>query len=486
MITTFKQSEKNIFFDYTMSFDPISNCRGLVHFTDHKTNESQTVGFTVNDEDFQNRVKEYSPLVIADLIDLSAAIYASDRLAKHEPHKKQRRLNVILPVRNPKLLNSSSFQSKLNHLLIWTTGSQWVFHFKKRETDGRCVENQQLLFPKNMTNSEVALWSGGLDALAGLYTRLTMKPEQTFILFGTGSNNMIHSRQGTVAEKIQSIFPNHVSLLRVPIHFNKSGKQLKNKLSRARGVVFTLLGSACAYLMGQKMLFVYENGIGAINLPYTRATIGLDHSRSVHPKTLFMVSDLVSELLGEQFTVKNPFLFWTKAEMCKSLARDKRNHLSCFTTSCDHRHRKKEAFQCGYCSSCLLRRQALAAVNLEDNTRYVITHGKPPRQDPSLYLRHMKEQVDTFNAIFSMSSDTNLQWKYLSKEFSELDDVVDYTCEVEGLSPNTIQNRLIRLYQTYVSEWEKVDARLSTGLIDQQKLNVKQASEQCLTVTPQN
>ena len=81
-----------------------------------------------------------------------------------------------------------------------------------------------------------------------------------------------------------------------------------------------MLGAACAYLMGQKVLYLYENGIGAINLPYRESAVGLDHSRSVHPLTLLMVSDVISELLGQEFEVKNPFLFWTKAEMCKALA----------------------------------------------------------------------------------------------------------------------------------------------------------------------
>jgi hypothetical protein len=39
-----------------------------------------------------------------------------------------------------------------------------------------------------------------------------------------------------------------------------SEKKKKNKFSRARGVVLTILGDACAYLMGQRTLNVYENG----------------------------------------------------------------------------------------------------------------------------------------------------------------------------------------------------------------------------------
>ncbi|WP_017304273.1 hypothetical protein [Spirulina subsalsa] len=115
-----------------------------------------------------------------------------------------------------------------------------------------------------------------------------------FSLFGTGSNDFIYNKQKVVAEEIQKIFPNRIQLFRVPIRFcNKDNheKYIKNKLSRARGVVFTILGSACAYLMGENTLYLYENGIGAINLPYRQSDLGLAHSRSVHPKTLMMVDE---------------------------------------------------------------------------------------------------------------------------------------------------------------------------------------------------
>ena len=78
-----------------------------------------------------------------------------------------------------------------------------------------------------------------------------------------------------------------------------------------------LLGSAYSYLRGHRVLHVYENGIGAINLPYRKSAVGLDHSRSVHPETLRRVGLLMTELIDENFKVRNPFLFHTKAEMMK-------------------------------------------------------------------------------------------------------------------------------------------------------------------------
>ncbi|BAY44308.1 hypothetical protein SAMD00079811_19040 [Scytonema sp. HK-05] len=447
--------------DYTLHFQPVLNSNGSVLFIDHSQDKKLTIGINVDDTEFKYRVQAEFPAIVADLIDLAVAIYTSDRLAPQSLTEKQRRFHVRLPVRHPELLSAEPFLTKLDDLLKWTTDSEWVFDFQKRIAPQRLVEQHQSLqiLPQGC---EVTLWSGGLDALAGLYTRLMMYPEKQFILFGSGSNNSVYARQKKVYKEIESIFPGRCNLFRVPIRFDDSSEQQKNKLSRVRGVVFTLLGSACAYLMGQQILYLYENGMGAINLPYRESAVGLDHSRSVHPLTLLMVSDVVSELLGKEFQVKNPFLFWTKAEMCKALAKTGREDLPPLTMSCDSPHRQKPV-QCGYCSSCLLRRQSLAATNIKDRTRYVVLHGKPPVKDPSLCFLNMQAQVRTLDSLFAVSDEP---WKTLTKKFPILDDVVDRTATAENLLPADMRSRLIQLYQNYVSEWNAVESQIVNGLLN--------------------
>ncbi|QYX32019.1 7-cyano-7-deazaguanine synthase [Sphaerospermopsis torques-reginae] len=453
--------------DYTLHFQPVENSNGSVLFVDHSQDKKATIGINVGDTELKYRVLEEFPPIIADLIDLAVAIYTSDRLAPQNLTGKQRRFNVILPVRHPELLSAETFLTKLDNLLKWTTDSEWIFDFQKRIAPERLVEQQSLpLAPKGC---EVTLWSGGLDALAGLYTRLLMYPEKRFILFGTGSNGIMSACQERVYKQIQSIFPGRCYLFRLPIRFDDSSEQPKNKLSRARGVVFTLLGSACAYLMGEKVLCLYENGIGAINLPYRESAVGLDHSRSVHPLTLLMVSELVSELLGEEFQVKNPFLFWTKAEMCKALAKNGRDDLPPLTMSCDSPHRQKPV-QCGYCSSCLLRRQSLAASTIKDRTRYVVLHGERPVKEPSLCFLNMQAQVRTLDSLFAVSDEP---WITLTKRFPVLDDIVDRTAMAENLLPADMRSRLIQLYQNYVSEWNAVESQIANGLLSDQKASSK-------------
>ncbi|MBN3877267.1 MULTISPECIES: 7-cyano-7-deazaguanine synthase [unclassified Nostoc] len=455
---------------YTLEFSPVSNSNGSVRFIDSSLGKERTVGINVDDSVFENRYQAKFPAIIADIIDLAVAIHASDRLAPQNLNNKERHLHVVLPVRHPESLSAEPFQTKLKELLEWATGSQWVFEFQKREVLVRPVE-QQLLVATQPRGYEVALWSGGLDALAGLYTRLKMYPEKRFALFGVGNNSNVYDLQKKVAKEVESMFPRRCAPLRLRINWQENcpqqEKRKKNKFSRARGVVFTLLGAACAYLMGQRILCVYENGMGAINLFYRASAVGLDHTRSVHPLTLLMVGDVVSELLGEKFQVQNPFLCWTKAQMCKALAEDGRNDLASLTISCDSKHRKsQQPTQCGYCSSCLLRRQALAAANIEDKTPYIVLHEKRPDKDRSKAFLNMHEQVRILKNLLGISGETSDRWEALTRRFSDLEDIVDRTAAAENLLPVDMQSQLIQLYQTYVAEWDTVESRISRGLLN--------------------
>lgn len=460
--------------EFTLIFEPVMSDGGAVRLIDHSRNRESNVKVAVDDSAFSYRVQKEFPSIIADLIDLAIAIHAADRLTFQSLRQHQTRIHVFLPVRHPEILNQTPPQDKLSNLLEWATGSRWVFEFVKRVDSGRVVEQQPLLSSADPYVDEVALWSGGLDALSGLYNRLKENPEISFMLFGTGSNDNTYARQEQVFQALQPSFPNRLNLCRAPIRFSESNLHAKNKISRARGIVFTLLGSACAYLMGQRVLHLYENGIGAINLPYRKAAVGLDHSRSVHPLTLLGVSNLMSDLIGEEFKVRNPFLFWTKAEMCQQLAEDAKCELPSLTISCDSPHRK-QPIQCGYCSSCILRKQSLAASRLKDQTHYIVPHGTRPVSDIMLYLQHMLAQVSTLKGLLKCSENDAAQWKSLTKRFPELDDIVDRTHEVESLTPLEMRRCLIELYQTYVSEWDTVEPQISGDFLN--KMSVQQVSQ---------
>lgn len=473
--------------EHTLRFDSFNDDGSNIHLIDREHGNEVNVQVSIQHHAFRHRIQKEFPSIIADVIDLAVAIHAADRLTIQDLWQPQIQLQIVLPARHPEILNQSSIQQRLLKLLEWTTGKKWIFDFVERSELGRSIENEPRLWTSDPDVDEIALWSGGLDALAGLNTRLNRYPERSVALFGTGSNDNNHARQQDVFHALQPLFPNRLDLCRAPIRFSESTDLEKNKFSRARGIVFMLLGSAYAYLRGRKVLHVYENGIGAINLPYRRSAVGLDHSRSVHPETLLGVGNFMSELLGEHFRVWNPFLYSTKSEMCWQLAEDARSELVMLTSSCDRPHRRRPT-QCGYCTSCILRKQALAASRLEDKTRYIVPHASQPLGDVWLHLQSMLAQVSTLRKLLRDSDQAIHQWASLTQRFSELDDIVDRTHGEEGLSLLDMRDKLIRLFQAYVIEWDTVEPQIleqferqpsAKQVVQQSQLSIQEGS-QCL------
>src|SRR5256885_13829390 len=109
--------------------------------------------------------------------------------------------------------------------------------------------------------------------------------------------------------------PGHIEHIQIPLRLKQhvDARLSKNRSQRSRGFVFTMLGAVCARVQGESTLYVYENGIGAINLPFNRSTVARDHAVSVHPLSLQRLGNLLSMALGTRFTVVNPFLLSTKA-----------------------------------------------------------------------------------------------------------------------------------------------------------------------------
>jgi hypothetical protein len=133
----------------------------------------------------------------------------------------------------------------------------------------------------------------------------------------------------------------------------------------------------------------------------------------------------------------------------------------------------EEPMQCGYYSSCLLRRQALAVHGVEDQTPYIATTRSAASQSPLLpkpdYLLAMLRQVEDLRAILS----TRLPWQGFVHKYPRLAAVVDQTAPYIGMAPDVMMERLLGLYQAYVCEWDSVRGSFEEGLLlDRAKMQV--------------
>lgn len=435
-------------FDYQFIFDDIIDGYSKVYLS--KSTQSEPINFDISIGDADIQSLNGNPLspIQADLLDLATAINFADKLAIP---KKSRSIQIqlSLPLRHPEIFMQN--KALLHDLLSWYTKDNWHFQFQSRKSKKRQSERfvNQLALPSTLEAVECALWSGGLDSLAGLQTRLLNGANENFALIGTGSNNIMRRAQQRVFQTLHYL-PHASSRLRflhVPIHANYGERYAHNQSHRARGIVFLLIGAVCTLSAGCKKLHVYETGIGAINLPLPGG-VGRDHSKAVHPISLIKMEQFISSVIKESFLIENPFVFSTKAEMCASLKQIP--HLIFETISCD-RLRREKYIQCGFCSSCILRQQALSAAGIKDQTKYLIPHGKKPQERHLSYWKLMNQQVATLNDALN-SSDPPF---HLSMAYSnDLPDIINWIANRNDQNNTEIEQKIVKLYRTYVREWQ--------------------------------
>ncbi len=444
---------------FTFEFEGISDRldSSRLHITDHGADQKYTIQVAVDDRDFLDIRERCVSSGVADLIDLAVAISEADRWAKRHV-KVPTRIHVRLPLRQPEDLMTERIQRLLERLTYWYTGDTWTFEFLEFDKTRRVAELQKRLWeaPQHDVPVEVALCSGGLDSLAGLCNRIFQQDAERFLLFGAGGNFGIRGVQKKVMNELRTHLPSaDISLTQLAIRQSKTRqKGLKiDPHQRARGLVFILLGCAFAFLEGQHSLAIYENGIGAINLPFRASEVGLDHSRAVHPLSLLLVSELVSAMFGVDFLVHNPFMFWTKGEMCRILQRMNLLEVVWRTVSCDRRHRKQTT-ECGRCSSCVLRRQALCAVGIDDHTGYLVHIETDEALNRLMRSSHLPAMLFQVSQLRSTLVQPNA-WQILSHQHpSLLSDLVVRLSAAHGIAETEIIDEVLSLLRRYTDEWE--------------------------------
>lgn len=433
-------------FDYIFKFQSIQNKNTQVHVLDANQNKQNHFSLFIEDKELSIAGLPTVSSINADILDLAIAIHAVDRIAKRKQEKSSN-FHIEIPVRNYDIFCSLDTLNLLAKILNWYTNDFWNFEFKKRDIDGREIEFQaQLPWKEVPKQPEVALWSGGLDSLAGLYTRLSSENTKNYVLIGTGSNSQVIKKQKQLANGIDNLFPNRTLLVQVPYKWLNTPKGAKNFIQRSRGLVFSLIGAVCANHLGSKSLYIYENGIGAINLPYTKSSLGVDQGKSVHPISLKYTSDLLSMLFGFKFEVTNPFWLSTKQQMVSNLIVSKRKDLIKLSSSCDRIHRLETGLtQCGICTSCLLRRLSLETSGFNDPTIY----DHQSITNSGTHFKAMQNQVKRIEILLKEKN----PWVKLSKEYHELDDIVDQFSTGTVQSTTKLRKQIIELYSNHVNEW---------------------------------
>jgi len=398
------------------------------------------------------------PPLLADLVDVAAAVHVVDRLARRRRDREahERRFEVEIPVRTAERWNALLVRQSLTSLLSFMTGDSWSLQFVPEPIRRRPSETQHSLFAlqKDVPNS-VGLFSGGLDSLAGTAAAIARKPDQHVICVSCSSNKRQERPQRIQAAALRSqLAPHLLSHIRIPYWLQSATNTVQDSSRRTRGFLFLAFGSATALAADGNRLYVYENGVGAINLPYEAVPVGVPYSRAVHPWALLLFSRFIRALTGSEFHVENPCLFQTKAQMCSDPSISELVDVVAQTFSCDgFPVRRAGKPQCGVCTSCILRRLALygSKLNRIDQSGY----------GADLYSRELFSS-QRLRGLFSMDWQVGRlqralseapEWPRLISEFPELRLVCD-ALSASGLPERSVQDGLVGLYARHCAEWE--------------------------------
>ena len=409
------------------------------------------------------------PERMADLLEVAMSVYAADRrsLRNYEgANTGHRRIHICLGVRDPGFWSRREMNDRLSDYLCWLSDDEWSIDFVKRDAPATAAESDQFLFPLPPEQpARVSLFSGGLDSLAGLAYHANEAPVASYTLVSGYTNERLADKQRRQASMVRMALRNSparghctgISHVAVPFGIDGRSKLREEKSQRTRAMAFLAFGVATALQAQTDTLWVYENGIGAMNLPLNAAQLGVDNYRGVHPRSLKMAEGLFQLALEQSIRIRNRFLFRTKVEMCRALVDTGLSEVAHETVSCDSfPMRVPKKTHCGRCTSCILRRQALHCSGLmshdppEDYQYDALSNSKSPSLSTVFGIEVMRSQVQKLR--LSLSAEDS--WRELSSSYPELVRAAAHVAAQSNLNIDQVASKFVRLYRTYVNEWD--------------------------------
>ncbi len=408
------------------------------------------------------------PERVADLLDIAMEVYAADRLTTRslrDPIGRGwcRELSPVIEVRDVEFWSSDQVAGTLTGVLDWLTDDYWELCFVPFRGQRSHAETQDTLFsfrPENI--AAVACFSGGLDSFGGAAIDLGEQEDLELVLVGASGTNRARSLQRELSTELATR-TGRVQPLLVKANLVGAKARPQDRHQRTRGLLFLSLAAATALVADVDEIRVYENGVGAINLPYSHGQIGAHMSRSAHPKTLAAMQRLVDliDVAGVRFTL--PRMFDTKAELTARIPEQFtdliRRTVSCDTWSSDRQPpppKGERVHRCGSCSSCILRRQALYAsgrVSLDAHERYrANAFASNPTNAAAFSLRLMLNQIAELDAATSAEH----PWAALVEVFPQLVEARDALLNLGHGS--SVEDELVGLYRRHADEWRRVEA----------------------------
>jgi 7-cyano-7-deazaguanine synthase in queuosine biosynthesis len=329
------------------------------------------------------------PPRVVDLLVIASGVYAIDRMATRASAGRLRdgirSFDITFAVQEPGFWSDPKIAEALCDTLRFLTDDDWSLSFVRSAENGY----QPILSIPWVVPTRIALFSEGLDSAAGLADQVLRSGEK--IMAVTVSHySALRTRTRTRIEELRRLVPSAqiypVSLV-VGLRAGLAGNlRDQEKTQRSRALLFGATGIAAACACEVENVDLYENGVGAINVPLmTGMLFGGLASRGAHPSLLDRMSKLAAAVAERSICFSLPYLASTKGELLASLRglglEDwLRRSRSCIHTS----PRTPKTTHCGVCPACIERRQAFAVAGVEDDLgAYSVDICKKSLPDPA-------------------------------------------------------------------------------------------------------
>jgi len=319
------------------------------------------------------------PEKIIDLLEIAAYIYAADRLIFRGDRKSlnnygwTRSFLFNIPVRDFNFWNNNYTINALSSALLFMMGDRNIdFKFEKYKNDPLLSAYQPSLFNDyyvsldESENTEILLFSGGLDSLSGTIEYLNIYPNKNICLVTHNSNTSTIKTTRKLVEYLKSKYgEKRIKHYQFECHLMNLTNS-REESQRSRMLLYSAIAFSLSICYKKNSFIVFENGITSMNIPKQADLFHARSSRTTHPRTLGLLKEFYS-LFSNTFIIKAPYFWKTKTDIIKTFEEYNEVDLITSSVSCSKTRTKPLFFEhCGCCSQCIERRFAIYSINYEE------------------------------------------------------------------------------------------------------------------------
>ncbi len=336
----------------------------------HLDVQGQGKNVQLNIDDISKTMRGQINDIHLDLVEVAAYVYCADQQTKrgteqlgHMGNQWRRRMNFVIPVRCYEVWSSEEVTTSLEETLGFLSEHVYRFIFVEATTPIKETAPHFSFTDENMTPDEIALFSGGVDSLAGAVEDVIGNGKK-MALVGHHSSPKVFSLQKKLVREFRERGIGRQAFF-IPVKVTNSKAPAKEYTQRTRSFLFAALAVVVARIYGKSRFTFYENGVISLNLPLSKDAMGARSTRTTHPRVIRGFEEFFSAVLDEEIKIDTPLQWLTKTEVTLKLKEYGFEDLLSMSSSCTRPYRwTKEANHCGLCSQCIDRRFAVIAAGL--------------------------------------------------------------------------------------------------------------------------